>query len=63
MAIVTLLVINISGEVAEAHGSEHHSNSTEAMSTTGVAATPSIYIRLIYSTLQPLSALVWRLGC
>ena len=31
VAIVTLLVINISAEVAEAHGNEHHSNSTEAI--------------------------------
>lgn len=31
VAIVTLLVINISAEVAEAHGTEHHSNSTEAI--------------------------------
>ncbi|MDZ8226867.1 hypothetical protein [Nostoc sp. ChiVER01] len=31
VAIVTLLVINISAEVAEAHGSEHHSNSTEVI--------------------------------
>ncbi|WP_375498494.1 hypothetical protein [uncultured Nostoc sp.] len=31
VAIVTLLVINISAEVAEAHGSEHHSSSTEAI--------------------------------
>ncbi|MDZ8065006.1 MAG: hypothetical protein RMY64_05105 [Nostoc sp. DedQUE08] len=31
VAIVTLLVINISAEVAEAHGSEHHSTSTEAI--------------------------------
>ncbi|MCC5655715.1 hypothetical protein LC608_01675 [Nostoc sp. XA010] len=31
VAIVTLLVINISAEVAEAHSSEHHSNSTEAI--------------------------------
>ncbi|WP_448267571.1 hypothetical protein [Nostoc sp. DSM 114159] len=29
VAIITLLVINISAEVAEAHGSEHHSTSTE----------------------------------
>jgi len=41
VAIVTLLVINISAEVAEAHGSEHHSNTTEAMSTTGYANAPS----------------------
>ncbi|MEH2163518.1 MAG: hypothetical protein V7K38_21400 [Nostoc sp.] len=31
VAIVTLLVINISAEVAEAHGSEHHSKSTEVI--------------------------------
>lgn len=31
VAIVTLLAINISAEVAEAHGSEHHSNSREAV--------------------------------
>ncbi|MGV0105463.1 Protein BatD [Nostoc sp. DSM 114160] len=31
VAIITLLVINISAEVAEAHGSEHHSNSTETI--------------------------------
>ncbi|MEH1950300.1 MAG: hypothetical protein V7K77_25575 [Nostoc sp.] len=31
VAIVTLLFINISAEVAEAHGSEHHSNSTETI--------------------------------
>jgi hypothetical protein len=31
VAIVTLLVINISAEVAEAHGNEHHSISTEAI--------------------------------
>ncbi|MCL6749695.1 hypothetical protein KBT16_01360 [Nostoc sp. CCCryo 231-06] len=31
VAIVTLLVINISAEVAEAHGSEHNSSSTEAI--------------------------------
>jgi hypothetical protein len=31
VAIVTLLVINISAEVAEAHGSKHHSNSSEAV--------------------------------
>ncbi|MEH1940300.1 MAG: hypothetical protein V7L01_08810 [Nostoc sp.] len=31
VAIVTLLFINISAEVAEAHGSEHHSNTTEAI--------------------------------
>ncbi|MGF1936729.1 MAG: hypothetical protein RM347_020475 [Nostoc sp. ChiQUE02] len=31
VAIVTLLVINISAEVAEAHGSEHHSSTTEAI--------------------------------
>ncbi|MDZ8030022.1 hypothetical protein [Nostoc sp. DedSLP04] len=31
VAIITLLVINISAEVAEAHGSEHHSTSTEAI--------------------------------
>ncbi|MEH2175997.1 hypothetical protein [Nostoc sp.] len=31
VAIITLIVINISAEVAEAHGSEHHSNSTEAI--------------------------------
>jgi hypothetical protein len=31
VAIVTLLVINISAEVAEAHGNEHHSSSTEVI--------------------------------
>ncbi|MDZ8091686.1 MAG: hypothetical protein RMZ42_07065 [Nostoc sp. DedQUE05] len=31
VAIVTLLVINISAEVAEAHGSGHHSTSTETI--------------------------------
>ncbi|MEH2355343.1 hypothetical protein [Nostoc sp.] len=31
VAIITLIVINISAEVAEAHGSEHHSNSTETI--------------------------------
>ncbi|MBN4001891.1 hypothetical protein [Nostoc sp. LPT] len=31
VAIITLIVINISAEVAEAHGSEHHSNSSEAI--------------------------------
>ncbi|MBD2523715.1 hypothetical protein [Nostoc sp. FACHB-133] len=31
VAIVTLLVINISAEVAEAHGSEHHPSSTEVI--------------------------------
>ncbi|MEH2108010.1 hypothetical protein [Nostoc sp.] len=31
VAIVTLLVINISAEVAEAHGSEHHPSSSEAV--------------------------------
>ncbi|MDZ7964037.1 MAG: hypothetical protein RM368_03530 [Nostoc sp. DedSLP03] len=31
VAIVTLLVINISAEVAEAHGSEHHSTNTETI--------------------------------
>jgi hypothetical protein len=31
VAIVTLLVINISAEVAEAHGSGHHSTSSEAV--------------------------------
>ncbi len=31
VAIITLLVINISAEVAEAHGSEHHSSSTETI--------------------------------
>ena len=31
VAIVSLLVINISAEVAEAHGSKHHSSSTEAI--------------------------------
>ncbi|MEH1966836.1 hypothetical protein [Nostoc sp.] len=31
VAIVTLLVINISAEVAEAHGSEHYSSTTEAI--------------------------------
>ncbi|QKQ72882.1 hypothetical protein [Nostoc sp. TCL240-02] len=31
VAIVTLLIINISAEVAEAHGSEHHSSSTEVI--------------------------------
>ncbi|MBE8997383.1 hypothetical protein IQ274_03915 [Nostoc sp. LEGE 12447] len=31
VAIVTLLVINISAEVAEAHGSEHHQSSTEVI--------------------------------
>jgi hypothetical protein len=31
VAIITLLVINISAEVAEAHGSEHYSSSTEAI--------------------------------
>ncbi|RCJ39827.1 hypothetical protein A6769_04470 [Nostoc punctiforme NIES-2108] len=41
VAIITLIVINISAEVAEAHGSEHHSNSTETMSTTGYANAPS----------------------
>ncbi|MEH1843723.1 MAG: hypothetical protein V7L25_01585 [Nostoc sp.] len=41
VARVTLLVINISAEVAEGHDSEHYSNSTEAMSTTGTAAAPS----------------------
>lgn len=31
VAIITLIVINISAEVAEAHGSEHHSISSEAI--------------------------------
>ncbi|MBE8968894.1 hypothetical protein IQ277_22515 [Nostocales cyanobacterium LEGE 12452] len=31
VAIITLIVINISAEVAEAHGSGHNSNSTEAV--------------------------------
>ncbi|WP_392531367.1 hypothetical protein [Nostoc sp. C117] len=31
VAIVTLLAINISAEVAEAHGSEHHSDSSEVI--------------------------------
>lgn len=31
VAIVTLLVINVSAEVAEAHGSEHHPSSTEVI--------------------------------
>ncbi|WP_298914341.1 hypothetical protein [uncultured Nostoc sp.] len=41
LAKVTLLVINISAEVAEGHDSEHYSNSTEAMSRMGTAAAPS----------------------